>query len=223
VPNRLRRAPWRLIAAILTPVAVFVVLLATLHDELLALTITEAIPIGWALVIGLRRRRLDPLALALAVVLTAAVVVSLATGGSVLPLKLRRALITGSLGIACVASVLVRRPLLPTAMIWAARAWPRSERLLRLLDAHTARRKMMILTAIIGVTLLGDAAAQVTLALTVSTATFPGASRLARIAVFGAGLGACGLYLRRAPAGTPPRSPDLQSGPSADRRSGPTG
>ena len=75
---------------------------------------------------------------------------------------------------------------------------------------------MMILTAIIGVTLLGDAAAQVTLAFTVSTATFLGASRLARIAVFGVGLSACGLYLRRESASTPPRSPNLQPGPSAD-------
>jgi hypothetical protein len=117
VPNGLRRAPWRLAAAVLILVAVFVVLLATLHDELLALAITEAIPIGWALLTGLRRRRLDPLALALAIALTAAVVVSLATGGSVLPLKLRRALIMGSLGIACVASVLLRRPLLPA--LWS--------------------------------------------------------------------------------------------------------
>jgi hypothetical protein len=194
---------------------VFVILLATLHNELLALAITEAIPIGWALVLGLRRRRLDPLALALAIVLTAAVVVSLATGGSVLPLKLRRALITGSLGLACVASVLVRRPLLPTAMAWAARAWPSSARMVRLLDAHAAPQKATILTAIIGVTLLGDAAAQVALALTVSTATFLGASRLARIAIFAAGLSACGLYLRWASRST--------ATASAVRRSGPTG
>ena len=52
-----------------------------------------------------------------------------------------------------------------------------------------------MLTAIIGITLLGDAVAQATLALSVSTATFVGTSRLARTAIFAAGLALCGLYL----------------------------
>jgi hypothetical protein len=53
------------------------------------------------------------------------------------------------------------------------------------------------MTTIIGTTLLADAAAQLTLALSVSTAAFVGASRLARIAVFALGLGGCALYVRR--------------------------
>jgi hypothetical protein len=58
-------------------------------------------------------------------------------------------------------------------------------------------------TAIIGVallgdeqvpqSLLGDAAAQVMLALSVSTTTFVGPSRLARTAIFAAGLALCGV------------------------------
>ncbi len=186
----------RLAAGVLIPVATYVVLSNALHSALAALAITEAIPVAWVFAIGLRKRRVDPIALIAAIVLLVAVLVSVAAGGSVLPLKLRRAVVTGSLGIACLGSLLVGRPLLPAAMDWLARAWPRTERLTRVLGGRASRRQTIVLTAIIGVTLLGDATAQVTLALSVSTAAFLGASRLARMAIFTVGLGACALYLR---------------------------
>jgi len=186
----------RLAVGVGIPVATYVVLSDTLHNALAALAITEAIPVAWVLAIGLRKRRLDPIALIAAIVLLVAVLVSVAVGGSVLPLKLRRAVVTGSLGIACLGSLLVGRPLLPAAMDWLARVWPRTERLTRVLGGRASRRQTIVLTAIIGVTLLADATAQVTLALSVSTAAFLGASRLARMAIFTVGLGACALYLR---------------------------
>ena len=178
------------------PVLAYVALSATLHSDLAALAITEAIPVAWVLATGVRRGRVDPIALAVAVVLAAAVLVSITSGGSTLPLKLRRAVITGSLGLACLGSVLARRPLLPAISDRLARAWPRIERMTVALGSRASHRQTIMLTAIIGVTLLADAAAQITLALSVSTAAFLGASRLARLAIFASGLGACGLYLR---------------------------
>ena len=172
------------------------ILSQALHSDLAALAIAEAIPVAWMLAIGLRRRRVHPLVLVWAIVLAVAVLVSIALGGSVLPLKLRRAVITGSLGLAFLGSVLARRPLLPVVMDRLARAWPRTERLTRLLGGQAAPRRALVLTAIVGVTLLADATAQVTLALTVSTAAFLAASRLARMAVFAVGLGGCASYLR---------------------------
>jgi hypothetical protein len=210
-----RRPKLRLTAGVLVPVATYLILSQALNSDLAALAIAEAIPVGWMLAIGLPRRRVHPLAVVWALVLAVAVVVSIASGGSVLPLKLRRAVITGSLGLAFLGSVLVRRPLLPVAMDGLARAWPRTERLARLLGGQTAPRRAIVLTAIVGVTLLADATAQVTLALTVSTAVFLAASRLARVAVFAVGLGGCAFYLRwpgsresgraasRGPEGTP--------------------
>ncbi len=193
-------AKLRLIAAILIPVVAYVVLSATLHSDLAALAITEAIPVAWVLATSLRRGSVDPIALAVAVVLAAAVLVSIVSGGSTLPLKLRRAVITGSLGLACVGSVLVRRPLLPAVADRLARAWPRAERITLALGSRASRRQTIMLTAIVGVTLLADATAQVALALSVSTTAFLGASRLARLAIFAIGLGVSGLYLRRVAA-----------------------
>jgi hypothetical protein len=192
-----RRSTVGLIASVVLPVGSFLILEQALHSELTAFAIAAAIPVGWALATGLRRRRLDPIALLAAIVLASALAVSLASGGGVLPLKLRRAVVTGSLGLACLASVLVRRPLLPTVMSWAERRWPQSRRLTGSLGTGAAGQRASVLTAILGITLLGDAVAQVTLALTVSTTTFLGTSGLARLAVFTVGLGACALYVRR--------------------------
>jgi len=192
---RVRRL--QLAAGIVVPVAVYVILRRALHSETLALAITETIPVAWVLAIGFSKRRVDPIALVAAVVLGVALVVSIAMGGSALPLKLRRAVVTGSLGIACLGSLVVRRPLLPAAIAILARAWPRSRRLTGFLDEGTARQRAFTLTAIIGVTLLGDAAAQIALALSVSTTTFVGTSRLARTAIFAVGLALCGVYVRR--------------------------
>lgn len=194
------RQKLRLIAAVLVPVVAYVVLSAALHSDLAALAITEAIPVAWVLATGVRKRSVDPITLAVAIVLAAAVLVSIASGGSTLPLKLRRTVITGSLGLACMGSVLVRRPLLPAIADRLARAWPRTERIALALGIRASDRQTIMLTAIVGVTLLADATAQVTLALSVSTAAFLGASRLARLAIFAAGLGVCALYLRWASA-----------------------
>lgn len=196
VASTSHRRTLRLIAAVLIPVVAYVVLSAALHSDLAALAITEALPVAWVLATGVRKRSVDPIALAVALVLAAAVLVSIASGGSTLPLKLRRGVITGSLGLACMASVLVRRPLLPAVADRLARAWPRTERITLALASRSSHRQAIMLTAIVGVTLLADATAQVTLALSVSTAAFLGTSRLARLAIFAVGLGVCALYLR---------------------------
>jgi hypothetical protein len=190
----------RLGLGVIVPVAAYLILSSALHSSLTALAVTEAIPLVGVLAIGLRRRRVEPMALVLAVVIAVAVVVSLAAGGTVLPLKLRRAVITGALGIACLGSVAARRPLLPTAVDWFVRVWPRAERLARVLGAGAVRRAPIALTLIIGLTLLADATAQVALSLTVSTAAFLATSRLARIAIFATGIAASALYVRHAAA-----------------------
>jgi hypothetical protein len=194
------RQSLRLGLGVIVPVAAYLILSSAVHSSLTALAVTEAIPLVWVLAIGLRRHRVEPMALVLAVVLAAAVVVSLAAGGTVLPLKLRRAVITGSLGIACLVSVAARRPLLPAAVDWFVRVWPRAERLARVLGAAAVRRAPVALTLIVGLTLLADATAQVALSLTVSTAAFLGTSRLARIAIFATGIAASALYVRHAAA-----------------------
>lgn len=188
-----RRARARLLAGVLIPVLLYVGLDNALNNELLALAIVELIPVAWALGYGFSQRRLDPIALAAAIVLLAALAVSIADG-SAMPLKLRRGLVTGTLGCACLASVVAGRPLLPRAIQLVGYAWPQSQRLHRILRPYSGGSSAAVLTAIVGVTLLLDATAQVTLALTVSTAVFLLTAKLARTVIFTVGIGACWRY-----------------------------
>lgn len=204
-----RRARARLLAALLVPVLLFIALDNALGNELLALAIVELIPVAWALAYGFSQGRLDPIALAAAIVLLAALAVSIAEGGSAMPLKLRRGLVTGTLGCACLASVMAGRPLLPRAIGLVGYAWPQSQRLHRVLQPYSGGSSAAVLTAIVGVTLLLDAAAQVTLALTVSTAVFLLTAKLARTVIFTVGIAACWRY---ASARSVPGSDDVAGG-----------
>jgi hypothetical protein len=64
------------------------------------------------------------------------------------------------------------------------------------LDEEERRRLLTALTAIAGVTGTVDAAAQIALALTVSTATFGVVARIAGYAIIGSGLAAGAVYVR---------------------------
>lgn len=199
-----RRPPLRLLIAVagaLVSVAAYVILENALHSEAYALAITESAGVVWLLAVGLRQGRLNPFAAATAVVLVVALVITVASGGSALPLKLRRGAITGPLGLACLVSVAIGRPLLPALLDLLASGSPQpAAGRLRSLRQAVPAPKATWLTLIVGLTLTADAVVQVTLALTVSTTAFVGLTRLARIAISGVGLTACGIYWRGARA-----------------------
>ncbi len=92
------------------------------------------------------------------------------------------------------------------------------------LDASDAHHALAVLTAIIGVTMSADAAAQITLAFTVSTATFGVVAHLAAWVIIGAGLAICAVYLRwtirRQPERT--RTPHAESTPGSESPPPPT-
>jgi hypothetical protein len=186
----------RLIPGIVVPVALYVVLRRSFDSDLVALTLAAAIPIAWALALGARQRRVDPIALGAAIVLGAALAIALASGGGSMVLKLRRSAVTGSLGVACLGSVALRRPLLPIVVGVLTRSLPRSQRFTGVIRELEGREEMSVLTAIIGVAALCDAAAQAALAFSVSTTTFVAVAGLVRLAVFAVGLTICGVYLR---------------------------
>lgn len=186
----------RLFAGLLVPL-IFVALLQLLGDATKALAITEAIPLLWVIGYAIWRRRIEVVgAMALAGFGTA-LLVTIALGGSPMPLELHRALFPGAVGLACLVSLAARRPLLEIARDRVANEEPEATAQGRSqLDASDAHHALAVLTAIIGLTMSADAAAQITLALTVSTATFGVAAHIAAWVIVGAGLAVCGLYLR---------------------------
>jgi hypothetical protein len=192
----LRRIRVRLLVGLVVPLVAFVVLVQALGNATGALAITDGIPLAWVVVIGVWRRRLEPVALAAVAVFAIALLVSIALGGNSLPLELRRSVFPGAVGIACLVSLALRRPLLVEASRRLAQARPEIAARRPDPDAPGVRRVLTTLTAIVGVAALADAAAQVVLALTVSTATFGIAARVASYATIGGGLAVCAVYLR---------------------------
>ncbi len=187
----------RLLAGLAVPVIAFVVLLRVVGNATGALAITDAIPVLWLIGFGIWRRRIEPIGLIAVAVFAIALVLTIAFGGSSLPLELRRAVFPGAVGLACLISIAAGRPLLLVASARVRRARPEQAGADRPdLDSPGARRSLTIVTAIIGVTFVADAAAQIVLALTVSTATFGVVARIASYAIFGVGLAIVFLYVR---------------------------
>ena len=193
--SRVRRI--QLVAGLLAPVIGFVVLLRALGNATEALAITDSIPMLWVLAYALRRRRIEPLGATAAALAAIALLLTIALGGSPLPLELHRAVFPGAVGLACLISLAARRPLLSIALAKLAK---RNQDVAAAgrpgFAPRIAPRALSTLTAIIGVTLLTDAAAQVTLALTVSAATFGVVARIVGHVIGGVGLVICVVYLR---------------------------
>jgi len=191
-----RRRLIRLIAGLALPLLVFFALLGALGNATGALAITDGIPLVWLLAYGIWRRKIEPIGLIALAVFAVALVLSIAFGGSSLPLELRRAVFPGTVGLACLVSLAVHRPLLVIAVARARRARGEETGGRTNLDSPGARRSLTMLTAIIGITGVADALAQVVLALTLSTAHFVVAARIASYAIIGSGLAVGILYVR---------------------------
>jgi len=194
-PAEHQRPPFRLLGSLALTLAAFFVLRSALGNATTALAITDGIPLLWLVAVGLLHRRLERLALIPVVVFTVALVASIAFGGSALPLELRRSVFPGAVGLACLISLAIRRPLL----LEAATRVPRPGQLAdaeNLLERPGSRRALTVLTAIAGVTGLADAIAQVVLALTLSTSQFVAAAHVASYVIIGGGLLVAVVYVR---------------------------
>ena len=189
-------SPLRLLAGLLLPLVAYLIIRALTGSSTGALAITDAVPSTWLIVVGITRRRIDPIAVLSATTVMLALAAYAITGGDPLAIKLRRGAVTGTIGIAALASVALGRPLLLLVAENVAKLnSDRPEMAARLADPDR-RRVVTILTAIIGVTFAIDGASQIALALTVPTTSFVADSTGARIAVLGTGVVGTIRYLR---------------------------
>ena len=189
-------SPLRLLAGLLLPLVAYLIIRALTGSSTGALAITDAVPSTWLIVVGITRRRIDPIAVLSATTVMLALAAYAITGGDPLAIKLRRGAVTGTIGIAALASVALGRPLLLLVAENVAKLnSDRPETAARLADPGQ-RRVVTILTAIIGVTFAIDGASQIALALTVPTTSFVADSTGARIAVLGTGAVVTIRYLR---------------------------
>ena len=190
-------SPLRLAAGLVLPLAGYLLIRAVVGSATGALAITTAVPAVWLIVVGIARRRLDPVGVIVLVTTLVALAAYVLTGGGVLALKLRRGAVTGPIGIAALASVALGRPLLLLVAERVAKLNPdrRTEMEARLAEPDR-RRVITVLTAIVGALFTLDGTSQIAFALTVPTGNFVADSTAARIIVVGTGLIATITYLR---------------------------
>lgn len=180
-------SPVRLLAGLVLPLIAYVIIRALTGSSIGALAITDAIPSAWLVAVGIARRRVDPVAVISATTVLIALAAYALTGGDPLAVKLRRGVVTGTIGIAGLASVALGRPLLLLVAENVAKRSPDRPDLAARLAQADRRRMVTILTAIIASTFAVDGASQIALALTVPTSSFVADSTAARIAVLGTG------------------------------------
>lgn len=192
-----RPAPLRLLAALVLPLVLYAVLRVVTGSATGALALTEAIPATWLLVVGITRRRLDPVGVISTVTVAIALAAYALTGGDPIALKLRHGAVTGTLGVAALASVALGRPALLLLAQRRADLDPvrRGEIEAKLADPQR-RRALTTLTLLVGLTLAIDGIIQIALALTVPTGAFVADSTAAHAVVLGTGTAFVVLYLQ---------------------------
>lgn len=131
------------------------------------------------------RRRIDPIGAFAVVAFVLGLLLVVATGGNEFVFKIREDIWTGVVGLACLVSVAVRRPLFLLVLRLAAR---RNGQVAERLGKAGMDRISTVTTAAVGAILLVHALVIVVLALTTSTTTYLAISRPVGLAILGGGL-----------------------------------
>lgn len=190
-PN-LRTLLPNLLVTWLAPLAVYELISPHLHSDLLALTISAAIPAVVTIGTYLFRRRVNVIALISVIGFAIGLAVSVFTGGNELAIKLHEPALTGLAGLIFLGSVAIGRPL----FLFVPRLLGRSTTP----DKHRAN----VLSLILGATLLLHATVITILATTMPTSTFLALSRPIGLPIVAIGVAVMFFYARRQ---TPVSSP----------------
>jgi hypothetical protein len=178
------------IVAGVAPVLTYVVVRPRVESTAVALAITFAVPVAWAALSASWHRRLDLDGTLTIGAYGLGLVVTILSGGSALPLKLHSAAETGALGVACLVSVALRRPLLLLGLRILARRRGRRRGAWRKVFAEPVLcRTFSLVTVLVGVGLLIEATSQAALALVLPTVVFVAVSLPVRFAIYSGGAG----------------------------------
>ncbi len=173
----------------LVPVATYELISPHVSSDLVALSISAAIPALVTVGTFVFRRKVNVIGLIAVVGFAIGLAVSLFTGGNELAIKLQDPALTGAIGLAFLLSVVLGRPLF--LMV---------ERLRRRTTAAVTpavRHRANVLSGLIGATLLVYAIVLTILALTLPTGTFLALSRPIGLPILAIGLGITFWYRRR--------------------------
>lgn len=190
--------PGRMAASVVVnaglPLLVYTLLRPHVGSDAAALAIGAAIPVTATVAVFAWRRWIDPIGVLSVAGFCVALIVLAFSGGNALVLELQDSLITGPIGLVCLLSAAVRRPLHLVLMRFLARNNPGWEQRLR---SPGLLRTSIVVTALVGAMLVLHALALLVLALVEPTATFLALSRPIGLAIIGAGVAVLLWYRNR--------------------------
>lgn len=165
-------AAWvTLVTSGLVPLVVYSAVRPRVGGDTEALAMGWFVPVAWTLGSSLCRRRLAPLGLAGVVAYGVALCVSVLFGAGALPLKLHHAVVSGLVGLACLVSIAVDRPLLALLIRRLSNITTEGADSSDVQEV-LSRRSLTRLTVVVGFACLLDAAVQTALAVALPTSEF---------------------------------------------------
>jgi hypothetical protein len=169
-----------LIVSWLIPWGLYTWLSGNLVDETTSLAVSAAIPAVWTVIRRIWSHRVDWIGFLGTTGFVAALTITLLAGGGALPLKLHHPAIIGTIGIVCLVSVMVRKPIF-TLMLTSFH-FSNPERF----QDPAIHKKITLVTMITGIGFLIDAILQVAMALTLTTGLYLIASKIVTLSVLAA-------------------------------------
>jgi len=156
----------------LVPLIVYFVLRPHVASDTEALAIAWFIPVVWTLGSSLWLRRLNVFSLLGVVAYGIALAISIFFGAGALPLKLHHAVVAGVVGLVCLVSVAIGKPIF---LLFTRRYVKKSEYASQMegaLENPRLVKRLTNVTLIIGIACLADAVLVTALALFLSTSAF---------------------------------------------------
>jgi|GEM_PF-3138094 hypothetical protein len=161
----------------LVPVILYTVLRNFIKNDTITFALVTVIPVVRTIFMFLLRHRIDWIGVFGALGFAVALAVSAVFGGSSLPLKLYHPILTGMLGAIFLFSALIGKPIL-ISILKVIKRVP-----LEQLDDPKFRKRITMMSAVLGILLLLDALVHIIMAFTLSTGAFLGMSRLVTIVI----------------------------------------
>jgi hypothetical protein len=162
----------RLAVGILSPLIVYFVIRPHATSDTEALALAWFVPIAWTLGFSLWRRRIEVYALLGVVAYSVALAIATFFGVGALALKLHHAVVAGAIGLVCLVSVAMGKPIFLVIVRRNAKNTNRAEQIAIALENPKIVKLITHLTLIVGVVCMADAVVQTVFALALSTSAF---------------------------------------------------
>jgi hypothetical protein len=177
-----------IVIGVLTPLVAYFSIRSHVGSDTEALALAWFIPVAWTLISSLLQRRLDVYGMIGVVAYGITLTISIVSGAGALPLKLHHALVGGAIGLVCLGSVAIRKPVFVVllqrrAQITGQGAQVEGGLIQAALTNPRLIKRLTNLTILVGAGALADAVLQSALAINLTTSAFLVATTVIHVAI----------------------------------------